>query len=291
MRNKTNFLCLLSAVVLLLGLLPATALAAPNDAPLPYAQLAQNISAGSTTKEVNETGYYYRLPRLVDACRNCGNTLREYIPDDYYGCSYTLSDPSVLSDCSFEVSTWPERGDYYGYPCLKFNYKAAAPGTTTVTLKFYYQYDAPRESGYCDRCWSYVQCPSNYTHYYDIVTFTVMVPQPTPAPTPTPEATPTPTPEATPTPTPEVTPTPTPEATPTPTPEETPTPEVTPTPVPTFVPDPSSAPDAIPLTTPDPVDPPQTGDSNTVLHWTAVLLVAGTIIAGATLTFKRKYNK
>lgn len=68
-------------------------------------------------------------------------------------------------------------------------------------------------------------------------------------------------------------------------------PEVTPTPVPSFVPDPSSAPDAIPLTTPDPVDPPQTGDNNTVLHWTAVLLVAGTIIAGATLTFKRKYNK
>lgn len=68
-------------------------------------------------------------------------------------------------------------------------------------------------------------------------------------------------------------------------------PEVTPTPVPSFVPDPSSAPDAIPLTTPDPVDPPQTGDNNTVLHWTAVLLVAGTIIAGATLTFKRNYNK
>ena len=108
------------------------------------------------------------------------------------------------------------------------------------------------------------------------------IPEATPTPKPTwspkPEATPTPTPEETPTPTPEATPTPTPEATP------TPTPEVTPTPVPTYRPDPT------PLPTPEPVDPPQTGDSNSVLQWVAVLLVASTVLAGAAL-IKRKYSK
>ena len=108
---------------------------------------------------------------------NCWNILREITPDAYYGCSYELNNPDILKNCSFTSGSFAQSGFHEGLPCLQFNYEAAKPGTTTVKLKFYYRYDAPDESGYCDnrRCGAYVECPSNYNSYYDTVTFSVTV--------------------------------------------------------------------------------------------------------------------
>ena len=172
---KKRILSILLCALLVCGLLPTSALAAPSDAPLSNASQNQNIDAGSISKNVSDTGFYQRMPRLTDTCRSCGGVLREFIPDDYFGCSYTLSDEDVLSDCSFKVGTFKQSGDYNGLPCLEFDYKAASPGTTTVKLTFYYQFDADQESGYCDICGNYVTCSNNYNHYYDTVTFKVNV--------------------------------------------------------------------------------------------------------------------
>ena len=172
---KKRILSILLCALLVCGLLPTSALAAPSDAPLSNASQNQNIDAGSISKNVSDTGFYQRMPRLTDTCISCGGVLREFIPDDYFGCSYTLSDEDVLSDCSFKVGTFKQSGDYKGLPCLEFDYKAASPGTTTVKLTFYYQFDADQESGYCDRCGNYVTCSRNYNHYYDTVTFKVNV--------------------------------------------------------------------------------------------------------------------
>ena len=103
---------------------------------------AQTISNGKKTKEVGESGYYYRLPRLIDLCPRCQNIALEYIPDTYKGVSYTLSDGDVLKDCKFNIKSTPsDFGEYAGYPGLNFDYTAAHPGITDVTLTFYY-YDA-----------------------------------------------------------------------------------------------------------------------------------------------------
>lgn len=177
MKKIKRFITMLLCAVLVCGILSVNVQAAPTDSALPSAILNKNISAGSVQKKVSDTGYYQRIPRLIDTCKTCGNVLREYIPDDYFGCSYTLDNQEVLSDCSFKVGEYKESGDYYELPCLEFDYKAVCPGTTTVTLIFYFEFDAPYESGYCDRCGAYVSCPSNYNHYYDTVTFTVTVNQ------------------------------------------------------------------------------------------------------------------
>lgn len=86
---KKRILSILLCALLVCGLLPTSALAAPSDAPLSNASQNQNIDAGSISKNVSDTGFYQRMPRLTDTCRSCGGVLREFIPDDYFGCSYT----------------------------------------------------------------------------------------------------------------------------------------------------------------------------------------------------------
>lgn len=138
---------------------------------------AQTISNGKKTKEVGESGYYYRLPRLIDLCPRCQNIALEYIPDTYKGVSYTLSDGDVLKDCKFNIKSTPsDFGEYAGYPGLNFDYTAAHPGITDVTLTFYYYYGTEYEEGNCDFCGKYIYANPNTNWYKDTVTFTVEVP-------------------------------------------------------------------------------------------------------------------
>ena len=103
--------------------------------------------------------------------------LAEFIPD-YYSASTTtveLSDPTVLKDLSWTISGWNGNDEYKDFPCLTFNFTAAKPGTTTVKLTFYYNYDHGGEIGYCNECGGLVQYKANHYWWQETTTFTVTV--------------------------------------------------------------------------------------------------------------------
>lgn len=175
-------------LVMALSLLPLNALAADGTIvyagvtlytekrPQRYTFLRSN-GENAVTKNVGDTGFYQRLPRDTYVHTSCGTVLAEFIPD-YYSASTTtveLSDPTVLKDLSWTISGWNGNDEYKGFPCLTFNFTAAKPGTTTVKLTFYYNYDHGGESGYCNGCRGWVQYNANRYWWQETTTFTVTV--------------------------------------------------------------------------------------------------------------------
>ena len=175
-------------LVMALSLLPVSALAADGTIvyggvtlytekrPQGYTFLRSN-GENAVTKNVGDTGFYQRLPRDTYVHTSCGTVLAEFIPD-YYSASTTtveLSDPTVLKDLSWTISGWNGNDKYKGFPCLTFNFTAAKPGTTTVKLTFYYNYDHGGEIGYCNGCGSLVQYKANRYWWQETTTFTVTV--------------------------------------------------------------------------------------------------------------------
>ena len=175
-------------LVMALSLLPVSALAADGTIvycgvtlytekrPQRYTFLRSN-GENAVTKNVGDTGFYQRLPRDTYVHTSCGTVLAEFIPD-YYSASTTtveLSDPTVLKDLSWTISGWNGNDDYNGFPCLTFNFTAAKPGTTTVKLTFYYNYDHGGEIGYCNGCGGLVQYKANRYWWQETTTFTVTV--------------------------------------------------------------------------------------------------------------------
>lgn len=145
---------------------------------IPYpAYPNQDIEAGSMTKQVGENGFYQRVPRSTSLCPNCRRVAVEYVPDVYTGLSYTLSDESILTDCSFDIEGYRGEGGYNGIPCLTFNYKAVHAGQTEVNLTLYYNFHQVAEVGYCDYCGNFISVPRNYNWYKDTIHFTVIVPE------------------------------------------------------------------------------------------------------------------
>ena len=175
-------------LVMALSLLPVSALAADGTIvyggvtlytekrPQRYTFLRSN-GENAVTKNVGDTGFYQRLPRDTYVHTSCGTVLAEFIPD-YYSASTTtveLSDPTVLKDLSWTISGWNGNDKYKGFPCLTFNFTAAKPGTTTVKLTFYYNYDHGGEFGYCNGCGGWVQYKANRYWWQETTTFTVTV--------------------------------------------------------------------------------------------------------------------
>ena len=175
-------------LVMALSLLPLNALAADGTIvyggvtlytekrPQRYTFLRSN-GENAVTKNVGDTGFYQRLPRDTYVHTSCGTVLAEFIPD-YYSASTTtveLSDPTVLKDLSWTISGWNGNDEYKGFPCLTFNFTAAKPGTTTVKLTFYYNYDHGGEFGYCNGCGAWVQYNANRYWWQETTTFTVTV--------------------------------------------------------------------------------------------------------------------
>ena len=175
-------------LVMVLSLLPVSALAADGTIvyggvtlytekrPQRYTFLRSN-GENAVTKNVGDTGFYQRLPRDTYVHTSCGTVLAEFIPD-YYSASTTtveLSDPTVLKDLSWTISGWNGNDKYKGFPCLTFNFTAAKPGTTTVKLTFYYNYDHGGEIGYCNGCGGLVQYKANRYWWQETTTFTVTV--------------------------------------------------------------------------------------------------------------------
>jgi uncharacterized repeat protein (TIGR02543 family) len=175
-------------LVMALSLLPLNALAADGTIvyggvtlytekrPQRYTFLRSN-GENAVTKNVGDTGFYQRLPRDTYVHTSCGTVLAEFIPD-YYSASTTtveLSDPTVLKDLSWTISGWNGNDEYEGSPCLTFNFTAAKPGTTTVKLTFYYNYDHGGEFGYCNGCGGWVQYKANRYWWQETTTFTVTV--------------------------------------------------------------------------------------------------------------------
>ena len=175
-------------LVMALSLLPVSALAADGTIvhggvtlytekrPQRYTFLRSN-GENAVTKNVGDTGFYQRLPRDTYVHTSCGTVLAEFIPD-YYSASTTtveLSDPTVLKDLSWTISGWNGNDEYKDFPCLTFNFTAAKPGTTTVKLTFYYNYDHGGEIGYCNGCGDLVQYNANRYWWQETTTFTVTV--------------------------------------------------------------------------------------------------------------------
>ena len=175
-------------LVMALSLLPLNALAADGTIvyggvtlytekrPQRYTFLRSN-GENAVTKNVGDTGFYQRLPRDTYVHTNCGTVLAEFIPD-YYSASTTtveLSDPTVLKDLSWTISGWNGNDEYKDFPCLTFNFTAAKPGTTTVKLTFYYNYDHGGKIGYCNGCGGLVQYKANRYWWQETTTFTVTV--------------------------------------------------------------------------------------------------------------------
>ena len=175
-------------LVMALSLLPVSALAADGTIvygsvtlytekrPQKYTFLRSN-EENAVTKNVGDTGFYQRLPRDTYVHTSCGTVLAELIPD-YYSASTTtveLSDPTVLKDLSWTISGWNGNDEYKDFPCLTFNFTAAKPGTTTVKLTFYYNYDHGGEIGYCNGCGGRVQYKANHYWWQETTTFTVTV--------------------------------------------------------------------------------------------------------------------
>ncbi len=185
---KKRFVAFLLVLIMVLGMLPVSALAADgtivydgvtlytNTKPR-YFTFLRNNAEGNVTKDVGESGVYQRLPRYTNIC-SCGRTLVECIPDEYSANAQKtveLSDPTVLKDLSFTISGWSDDDFYSGDPCLTFNYTAAKPGTTNVKLTFYYNYNFDGASGTCKRCGRYANIPAMNTWLQETTTFTVTV--------------------------------------------------------------------------------------------------------------------
>ena len=191
MLKRKRLTALLLTLCLVFTLMPTTAFAKAGDVldelngakllegtPRPAYQGPINEDE-AITKQVGETGFFQRLPHLTTLCRKCNRLLRDELPDLYavptQG-SYTVSgDKDVVGECKFSLRKSQIAG-YEGFPCLQFDYKAMNPGTATIKLKFYYNYNSAPEIGYCRFCGNRVYIPMNDKWYGETKTFKVTVP-------------------------------------------------------------------------------------------------------------------
>ena len=173
MKKAKKLISLLLALAMLLGIIPMAVAAETtvnlgrtklDDAilekgtPSSFSHL-RDMKDGSAAKGVGETGFWQRLPRNTVVGYGTVTPVNYAVPKEG---SVTVSNEGVIGDFSFSLEPWAGNEFTTNPPCLQFNYTALAVGSTTVTVKYYYNYGLINIQG--GRTW-----------YEETATFTINV--------------------------------------------------------------------------------------------------------------------
>lgn len=173
MKKSKKLISLLLALAMLLGIIPM-AMAAETTVNLGRTKLddailekgtpssfshLRDMKDGSAAKGVGETGFWQRLPRNTVVGYGTVTPVNYAVPKEG---SVTVSNEGVIGDFSFSLEPWAGNEFTTNPPCLQFNYTALAVGSTTVTVKYYYNYGLINIQG--GRTW-----------YEETATFTINV--------------------------------------------------------------------------------------------------------------------
>ena len=173
MKKSKKLISLLLALTMLLGIIPM-AMAAETTVNLGRTKLGdaslekgtpssfshlRDMKDGSAAKGVGETGFWQRLPRNTVVGYGTVTPVNYAVPKEG---SVTVSNEGVIGDFSFSLEPWAGNEFTTNPPCLQFNYTALAVGSTTVTVKYYYNYGLINIQG--GRTW-----------YEETATFTINV--------------------------------------------------------------------------------------------------------------------
>ena len=173
MKKAKKLISLLLALTMLLGIIPM-AMAAETTVNLGRTKLGdaslekgtpssfshlRDMKDGSAAKGVGETGFWQRLPRNTVVGYGTVTPVNYAVPKEG---SVTVSNEGVIGDFSFSLEPWAGNEFTTNPPCLQFNYTALAVGSTTVTVKYYYNYGLINIQG--GRTW-----------YEETATFTINV--------------------------------------------------------------------------------------------------------------------
>ena len=173
MKEAKKLISLLLALTMLLSMIPMAVAAETtvnlgrtklDDAilekgtPSSFSHL-RDMKDGSAAKGVGETGFWQRLPRNTVVGYGTVTPVNYAVPKEG---SVTVSNEGVIGDFSFSLEPWAGNEFTTNPPCLQFNYTALAVGSTTVTVKYYYNYGLINIQG--GRTW-----------YEETATFTINV--------------------------------------------------------------------------------------------------------------------
>ena len=173
MKKAKKLISLLLVLTMLLGMIPMAVAAETtvnlgrtklDDAilekgtPSSFSHL-RDMKDGSAAKGVGETGFWQRLPRNTVVGYGTVTPVNYAVPKEG---SVTVSNEGVIGDFSFSLEPWAGNEFTTNPPCLQFNYTALAVGSTTVTVKYYYNYGLINIQG--GRTW-----------YEETATFTINV--------------------------------------------------------------------------------------------------------------------
>lgn len=173
MKKAKKLISLLLALTMLLGIIPM-AMAAETTVNLGRTKLddailekgtpssfshLRDMKDGSAAKGVGETSFWQRLPRNTVVGYGTVTPVNYAVPKEG---SVTVSNEGVIGDFSFSLEPWAGNEFTTNPPCLQFNYTALAVGSTTVTVKYYYNYGLINIQG--GRTW-----------YEETATFTINV--------------------------------------------------------------------------------------------------------------------
>ena len=173
MKKSKKLISLLLALTMLLSIIPM-AMAAETTVNLGRTKLddailekgtpssfshLRDMKDSSAAKGVGETGFWQRLPRNTVVGYGTVTPVNYAVPKEG---SVTVSNEGVIGDFSFSLEPWAGNEFTTNPPCLQFNYTALAVGSTTVTVKYYYNYGLINIQG--GRTW-----------YEETATFTINV--------------------------------------------------------------------------------------------------------------------
>lgn len=173
MKKAKKLISLLLALTMLLSMIPM-AMAAETTVNLGRTKLddaslekgtpssfshLRDMKDGSAAKGAGETGFWQRLPRNTVVGYGTVTPVNYAVPKEG---SVTVSNEGVIGDFSFSLEPWAGNEFTTNPPCLQFNYTALAVGSTTVTVKYYYNYGLINIQG--GRTW-----------YEETATFTINV--------------------------------------------------------------------------------------------------------------------